>query len=198
MKLFVKNYKKKIKLGLSFIFSLIFVIGLYKLYKLGILTNEEKLYTYIGNFAYLAPFVFILLKILVGILPFIPNTLIVLIGFGLFGPTWGLILNYISSLMTGVLNFSLTRIYGKRFLKKFLSKKNVKKYEKFKYQSKNRFKKVLFISCLVPFLPDNALSLIGGLRDIEFKEYFKIVLLGKLIEIIILSLIIYRLGAILI
>ncbi|MDY3005602.1 TVP38/TMEM64 family protein [Anaerococcus sp. AGMB00486] len=198
MKTFFKKYKRKIKFILSLIISLIILFGLYKLYKLGILTNEEKLYTYIGNFAILAPFVFIILKILVGLLPFIPNTLIVLIGFALFGPLWGLFLNYISSLITGVLNFSITRIYGERVLKKFLSKKNLKKYKRIRYQSKNRFKKILLISCIIPFAPDNALSLIGGLKDINFKDYFKVILLGKFIEIILLSIIIYKLGQILI
>lgn len=197
MKEFYNKHKKEIKFILSLVLSLLVFYGLYKLYRLGILTNEEKLYDYIGNFAFLAPFVFIILKILVGLLPFIPNTLIVLIGFGLFGPLWGLVLNYLSSLMTAVLNFSLTRIYGTRVLRRFLSKGNLKKYEKMKYQSKNRFKKVLFLTCIIPFAPDNALSLIGGLRDIDFKKYFKIILLGKFVEIIILFFIIYRIREVL-
>ncbi|EEU13376.1 TVP38/TMEM64 family protein [Anaerococcus vaginalis] len=126
MKYFLKKHSKEIKIFISLGLSILFLTFLYRLYKLGILTNSDKLYDYIGAFTYLAPLIFIILKVLIGFVPFIPTTIFIVIGFALFGQKFGLFLNYITGLMTAVLNYTLTRIYGKRFLNFFLPKKALK------------------------------------------------------------------------
>lgn len=198
MENFFKKHKKQIRLILVFTISLFFIYIFYKLYKLGILTNRKKLFDYLGDFSYLAPFVFIILKVGIGFIPFIPNTVFIFIGFALFGQIPGLILNYLSSLMTDIINFSLTRIYGKRALNRFLSKKNYKKYEKLSKKSKKNFRNLLFLTCLIPFGPDNGLAFLTGLRKIDFKDYLKIISLGKLIEIIIIAFFVYNIRSLLI
>lgn len=115
MKYFLKKYSKEIKILISLGLSILFLSFLYKLYKLGILTNSKKLYDYIGAFTYLAPLIFIILKVMIGFVPFIPTTIFIVIGFALFGQKFGLFLNYITGLMAAVINYTLTRIYGKDF-----------------------------------------------------------------------------------
>ncbi|WP_311370758.1 TVP38/TMEM64 family protein [Anaerococcus hydrogenalis] len=193
MKYFLKKHSKKIKISISIGLSILFFYFLYRLYELGILTNSDKLYDYIGAFSYLAPLIFIILKVLIGFVPFIPTTIFIVIGFALFGQKFGLFLNYITGLMTAVLNYTLTRIYGKRFLNFFLPKKSIKKYESATRQSTKRFKKVLFLTSAMPFAPDNALSMVAGFKKLRFKEYIKIMTVAKFIEILIIAYLMYHL-----
>lgn len=193
MKYFFKKHRKKIKICLSLGLSFLFLYFLYRLYELGILTNQDKLYDYIGAFTYLAPLIFIILKVLIGFVPFIPTTIFIVIGFALFGQKLGLFLNYITGLMTAVLNYTLTRIYGKRFLNLFLPKKSLKKYESATRQSTKRFKKVLFLTSAMPFAPDNALSMVAGFKKLRFKDYIKTMSVAKLIEIVIIAYLMYHL-----
>ena len=193
MKYFLKKHSKKIKISISIGLSILFFYFLYRLYELGILTNSDKLYDYIGAFSYLAPLIFIILKVLIGFVPFIPTTIFIVIGLALFGQKFGLFLNYITGLMTAVLNYTLTRIYGKRFLNLFLPKKSLKKYESATRQSTKRFKKVLFLTSAMPFAPDNALSMVAGFKKLSFKDYIKTMSLAKLIEIVIIAYLMYHL-----
>lgn len=193
MKYFLKKHSKKIKISISIGLSILFFYFLYRLYELGILTDSDKLYDYIGAFSYLAPLIFIILKVLIGFVPFIPTTIFIVIGFALFGQKFGLFLNYITGLMTAVLNYTLTRIYGKRFLNLFLPKKSLKKYESATRQSTKRFKKVLFLTSAMPFAPDNALSMVAGFKKLSFKDYIKTMSLAKLIEIVIIAYLMYHL-----
>ena len=193
MKYFLKKHSKKIKISISIGLSILFFYFLYRLYELGILTNSDKLYDYIGAFSYLAPLIFIILKVLIGFVPFIPTTIFIVIGFALFGQKFGLFLNYITGLMTAVLNYTLTRIYGKRFLNFFLPKKSIKKYESATRQSTKRFKKVVFLTSAMPFAPDNALSMVAGFKKLRFKEYIKIMTVAKFIEILIIAYLMYHL-----
>ncbi|MBS5988726.1 TVP38/TMEM64 family protein [Anaerococcus hydrogenalis] len=193
MKYFLKKHSKKIKISISIGLSILFFYFLYRLYELGILTNSDKLYDYIGAFSYFAPLIFIILKVLIGFVPFIPTTIFIVIGFALFGQKFGLFLNYITGLMTAVLNYTLTRIYGKRFFNFFLPKKSIKKYESATRQSTKRFKKVLFLTSAMPFAPDNALSMVAGFKKLRFKEYIKIMTVAKFIEILIIAYLMYHL-----
>ena len=193
MKYFLKKHSKKIKISISIGLSILFFYFLYRLYELGILTDSDKLYDYIGAFSYLAPLIFIILKVLIGFVPFIPTTIFIVIGFALFGQRFGLFLNYITGLMTAVLNYTLTRIYGKRFLNLFLPKKSLKKYESATRRSTKRFKKVLFLTSAMPFAPDNALSMVAGFKKLSFKDYIKTMSLAKLIEIVIIAYLMYHL-----
>ena len=193
MKYFLKKHSKKIKISISIGLSILFFYFLYRLYELGILTDSDKLYDYIGAFSYLAPLIFIILKVLIGFVPFIPTTIFIVIGFALFGQKFGLFLNYITGLMTAVLNYTLTRIYGKRFLNLFLPKKSLKKYESATRQSTKRLKKVLFLTSAMPFAPDNALSMVAGFKKLSFKDYIKTMSLAKLIEIVIIAYLMYHL-----
>ena len=193
MKYFLKKHSKKIKISISIGLSILFFYFLYRLYELGILTDSDKLYDYIGAFSYLAPLIFIILKVLIGFVPFIPTTIFIVIGFALFGQKFGLFLNYITGLMTAVLNYTLTRIYGKRFLNLFLPKKSLKKYESATRQSTKRFKKVLFLTSAMPFAPDNALSMVAGFKKLRFKDYIKTMSVAKLIEIVIIAYLMYHL-----
>lgn len=193
MKYFLKKHSKKIKISISIGLSILFFYFLYRLYELGILTDSDKLYDYIGAFSYLAPLIFIILKVLIGFVPFIPTTIFIVIGFALFGQRFGLFLNYITGLMTAVLNYTLTRIYGKRFLNLFLPKKSLKKYQSATRQSTKRFKKVLFLTSAMPFAPDNALSMVAGFKKLSFRDYIKTMSLAKLIEIVIIAYLMYHL-----
>ena len=154
---------------------------------MGILTDKKKLINFLGKWKYLAPFIFMFLKILVALVPFIPNSFFILIGFLLFGQIGGIFLNYLSSMATAYLNFFLTKKLGRRFVDNLSSGKSFNKYSKLISQTQKKFNKILFIFCAVPFLADNTICLLAGLTKIDFKKYLKTVALGKLIEIFLLA-----------
>lgn len=85
--------------------------------------NCDDLRTAITNQGWLAPVIYLLLATL-GLLFFLPRTLILILGGLCFGPIWGSVWSLISSMSAAFLSFALTKIYFRSFVEKKLRKRN--------------------------------------------------------------------------
>lgn len=193
----LKKHKDKIILFFKILFVIIIVALFIELYKLGIFTNKQTLENFIGKWAFFAPVVFTVLRVLVSFVPIIPNTSIVIVGFLIFGKIKGMIINYIGSFISALLNFLLVRIYGQQIFTKFSKKKLIKKYRKKLTSSPKTFKRVLFLTNVIPFAPSNLFSMFAGLTSMTFKEFTIIIAIGKVFENTILCVLLSYLGKLL-
>ncbi|MDU5111646.1 MAG: VTT domain-containing protein, partial [Clostridium sp.] len=81
--------------------------------------------------------------------------------------------------------FSLSRIYGRMFVEKFVNKKLIEKYENLINSPKGE--SVIFLMLLLPFFPDDVINFIVGISNMSFKKYFVILMLTRPWEILLAS-----------
>lgn len=142
------------------------------------ITDQEALVQYIKQFGIFAPLAFFIIQFLQVILAPIPGNITGLVGGAIFGLWWGFLLNGSAIFLGAALMFYLGRKYGKKITHKFISKEELEKYEK--KLSGKAGKSILFGLFLLPFSPDDALCLIAGLTNIDYKTFYIILLAGRM------------------
>ena len=91
----------------------------------------------------------------------------------------GLLYSCIGLIIGEAIGFLLVRYYGVSFVQLILSPKKYQKFDQLLTQKTKDIKKVLCLTMLIPFAPDDLVCLVAGLTKISFKEYIQIVLLLK-------------------
>lgn len=149
-------------------------------YSKGIFHSVSSLQTFIKQFGDYAIGIFILLQILQVIVPILPGGISTVVGMLMFGSIPGLIYSYIGLVIGDVLAYWLARYYGKPFARLILTKKKFASFEKLLDRPEKGIKKLMIVTLLIPFAPDDLVCLVSGLADLPFKEYMKILLFFKL------------------
>lgn len=149
-------------------------------YSKGIFHSVQTLQTFISQFGDYAIALFIVLQILQVIVPILPGGISSVVGMLMFGNLQGLIYSYIGLIIGDILVYWIARYYGKPFVRLILSKKRYSQFEQMLNRPKDGIKKMMIITLLVPFAPDDLVCLIAGLTDFPFKEYTKILILLKI------------------
>lgn len=110
--------------------------------------------------------------ILESILPFLPLAVFIAINVIAFGPIYGFILSYISTIIGCTLSF-----YGVRKLKKYNKyeqvKKLIEKFETLPFTS-------LVILTAIPFTPAFSINIAAGLSNMKYKRYLFMLIIAKL------------------
>jgi uncharacterized membrane protein YdjX (TVP38/TMEM64 family) len=183
IKNFFKKNKNILKYVLKFLSMLVFLYIFYKLYKKGVLTDGDKMEAYLGKRAYLAPLIFIILKLVISFVPFIPNTIFIIVGYGVFGRSMGFLLNYIASLIAAIINFLIVKINGSKVINKVFAEDKIKKYYSKVNLSQKKFNKFLLLVNIIPFAPSNFFGMVAALTSITFRKYLEISMIGKVFEV---------------
>lgn len=157
-------------------FTILIVYG----YSKGIFHSVHTLQTFISQFGDYAIALFIVLQIMQVIVPILPGGISSVVGMLMFGNVQGLLYSYIGLIIGDILVYWIARYYGKPFVKLILSKKRYIQFEQLLDRPKSGIKKLMIITLLVPFAPDDLVCLVAGLTAFPFKEYTKILLLLKL------------------
>jgi len=186
---FSKRNKNKFKYSFSFLSVILLSFVLYKFYKMGILTNEKALSDFLGDWYFIAPIIFISIRLLVSFVPFLPNMFLIIVGFSVFGTIKGAIYNYISSVLAALADFFLVKIFGYKVLKTTFSEDKMKKYKKQINQSQKRFNRFLFITNSIPLAPSNFFCMIAALTSLPIKRFINIILVSKFPETLIIGLV---------
>ncbi len=111
----------------------------------------------------------IFLRLISIVVPILPGTYCLLVSGYLFGLVNGLIISTISDLIACSISFSLSRNYGRRILKKIMSKNYLNKFESI---SKNYLEKNFFL--LTGFLMTGWFDFVSygvGLTKLKWKTY---------------------------
>ena len=158
---------------------LFFLVLIIYAYQHGIFRSTTSLQRFIQQFGEYAVVIFILLQIIQVIIPILPGGISSVAGLLMFGNGWGLLYSCIGLLIGEAIGFLLVRYYGVSFVQLILSPKKYQKFDQLLTQKTKDIKKVLCLTMLIPFAPDDLVCLVAGLTKISFKEYIQIVLLLK-------------------
>ncbi|EMF0565643.1 MULTISPECIES: TVP38/TMEM64 family protein [Enterococcus] len=158
---------------------LFFLVLIIYAYQHGIFRSTTSLQRFIQQFGEYAVVIFILLQIIQVIIPILPGGISSVAGLLMFGNGWGLLYSCIGLIIGEAIGFLLVRYYGVSFVQLILSPKKYQKFDQLLTQKTKDIKKVLCLTMLIPFAPDDLVCLIAGLTKISFKEYIQIVLLLK-------------------
>ena len=158
---------------------LFFLVLIIYAYQHGIFRSTTSLQRFIKQFGEYAVVIFILLQIIQVIIPILPGGISSVAGLLMFGNGWGLLYSCIGLIIGEAIGFLLVRYYGVSFVQLILSPKKYQKFDQLLTQKTKDIKKVLCLTMLIPFAPDDLVCLVAGLTKISFKEYIQIVLLLK-------------------
>lgn len=135
-----------------------------------------------GSFSIL---VFMFMQVLQVVAFFIPGEFIQIAGGYIFGTFLGGIISLMGITLGSIIVYFVSNKYGKPFVEKLISKKEVKFFKKIlKAGSK---KTVVFMFYLIPGIPKDALAYICGVSNISFKDFFIYSTLGRIPGIFISS-----------
>ena len=157
----------------------------------GLFRSHEAMVAFLEPFGLATPFIYIFFIALQSIFMVVPGALGNLVGVLLFGPAWGILCNYIGTVIGSSVNFFLARYYGPNIIRIFSTEKGFKKYnERLKHENL-RFHTWFAILIFLPLAPDDLLCYMAGLTNMTFKKFITIILLGKPIAVAAYSLLLH-------
>lgn len=164
---------------IAIIASFILVVWLYQL---GILNDSNQMKDLVKRHDILGPLIFIGIQILQVVFPVIPGGVTTIVGFLVFGPWLGFILNYVGIVIGSIILFALVQRYGRKFILLFVKEDEFFKYEKrLESEGYERF----FILCMLsPISPADILVMITGLTNMSIKRFTTIMILTKPLSIL--------------
>lgn len=161
-------------IGIGFFFVLVFY-G----FHLGVFRSPTALQHFIRQFGEWGVIVFITLQIVQVLVPILPGGVSSVAGMLLFGNLYGLLYSYIGLVIGEVLGFLFVRHYGRPFVQRILSPKKYQEFDKLLLVGDARIQRLLVITMLVPFAPDDLVCLVAGMTTITFRSFLQILLLLK-------------------
>lgn len=149
----------------------------------------ENIETLAEQYRTLGPLIGILLPFLEALLPFLPLVVIVVANASSYGLWIGFLLSWIGTVLGSYVVFLIVRKFGKHpKLKRFIQKENVQKLIKWVDM---RGLSPLFILLCFPFTPSVLVNIVAGLSHIKKKYYFIVLLAGKFVMILSMSVLGY-------
>lgn len=145
--------------------------------KTQIFTSQTALQTFLQQFGWFAPIIFIAFQAVQVILPICPGAIGCIGGILIFGPAEGFIYNYIGICIGSIAAFLIARRYGINYVKNMGSKKNFNKY--IGWLEKPSFERLFATAIFMPVAPDDFLCYIAGVSKMKLKKFIMIILLGK-------------------
>jgi len=132
-----------------------------------------------------APLAFMGLQILQVVLAPIPGEVSGFVGGYLFGTLPGFFYSSIGLTAGSLINFSLARILGRRYVRKWIRSSYL---ERFDAVAKRQGVLVFFLFFVIPGFPKDYLCLFVGLTNLSFKAFALMVAIGRMPGTLMLSL----------
>lgn len=192
------NYKKEVKkdkkkllksLG-SFIGVLAFIITF--IWFLSI-SDSDKVQNFIESAGVWAPLAFLVFFILSQVFAPISGTPAILLSFSLFGLPMTILLSYLSGIISSIINFYISRLYGRKMVQKFTGERVMKEIDSYVEVSGSN---MLWLARIVGFTFFEFISYAAGLTNIKFRKYIIITIIGSLLPAILVAILYYYIGAV--
>lgn len=156
---------------------------IFRYYK--VFTEPRKLREFVASFGPYAAPVFVLVQALQVVMAPIPGEITGFVGGFLFGNTWGIILSTVGLTMGSVLAFSISRIFGLRFVEKVVKQEYINKFNFF-VTHKGLY--LTYIFFLIPGFPKDSLCYLLGLTPMRFIDVVLMNIFGRLPGTLILTM----------
>lgn len=144
---------------------------------MSILGNPEQIKSYIENKGAFGMLIFIAFQIIQIVIAIIPGEPIQLAGGYIYGTLYGFLLSTIGIMIGSVIAFYISRKLGYPIVSLLVKKEKLLEYKK-KIESK-KGNAILFILCLIPGVPKDALVYAVGLTPFVFKRFFLIYFIAR-------------------
>lgn len=136
----------------------------------------EGIRRYVESFSPCSQAVFFLLQVVSVLLAPIPSNITAAAGAVVFGIWPSFLLTWTAVVLGSYLVFRLTRLWGRDFARRFVSKKVSEKYLNLLSRKRDIFLSLVF---LLPLFPDDLLCILAGLTDIKAGRFLIIVILFR-------------------
>ena len=146
--------------------------------------NYEQLESYYRT---LGPLFGLFLPFIEAFLPFLPLFVIIVANVNAFGFFWGFIISWAGSVLGGYAVFYIVRKFGHHRSLHFITKKST--VQKFIRWVDTNGMSPLFVLLCFPFTPSVLINIVAGLSNIRRKLYFVALFMGKLVMIMLMSVI---------
>ncbi|MFH1849369.1 MAG: TVP38/TMEM64 family protein [archaeon] len=170
------------KLGLLLV--LIIAVALYFSPVRDLFTQKELIVDFILGFGVFGPIAMVLLQAFQALLPIIPGQVLSVSGGYLFGFIPGTVYNTIGTMIGSSLCYFLSKIYGRKFVLRFVDERELKHLDAF---FSKRGWLSLIIARSLPFFPNDAVSICAGISKMRFREFFIGSLIGFLPHFLLLN-----------
>lgn len=140
-------------------------------------SSQEKLESVIADAGALGPLLLIVLQFLQTLIAPLPGGVVSFAAGYLFGTVLGTVYTMIGLVLGFTLIFVLARKFGRPFVERFVSKKNL---DKFDYLVEDKGVFIIFLIFLMPFFPDDLLCYIVGLTKIPLKTLIIVTFLARI------------------
>lgn len=159
--------------------GLFIIIAAYEYYSkyFHVLKNPKKIKEIILSFENYSVLAFLLLQIIQVIAFFIPGEVIQIAGGYIYGTFSGGIISLIGITLGSAAVYSISRLYGKPFVRKIISNKQLNFFDKILKLGSINF--VVFLLYLIPGIPKDVLAYICGISDINFRNFILYSTLGR-------------------
>ncbi|MCL2540468.1 MAG: TVP38/TMEM64 family protein [Firmicutes bacterium] len=158
------------------IFLIAYAINLEQIMADNLMSGVDKVRGWIEGSGAAPVFMFMLLQYVSMFVVFIPAGAISFCGGMLFGPLVGFFAAFVMCIAGNMTTFFLSRILGRKFVERMVSKRNLTRYEKY-INGENLTLTTVFM--LIPTMPADVLSYILGLTKIKWWKYLIICFLGR-------------------
>ncbi|SFR57184.1 MULTISPECIES: TVP38/TMEM64 family protein [Halorubrum] len=154
-------------------------VGLYVLVNryAGFITDAEALRTWLDQFGFFAPVVFIGIQALQVIVAPIPGQVLAFVAGFLFGSFWGTVYSLTGVLIGSAVAFSLSKRYGRSFVEGVLHEDVVARFDDF---VDTVGVPGLFAFVIIPGLPDDAICFLSGLTKWSLPTFMTVIAVGRL------------------
>lgn len=147
--------------------------------------DKAKLKEFLNSLGPLSFAGFILLQTLQVVAAPVPGEVTGFLGGFLYGPALGIFLSTIGLTLGSWVAFSLTKVFGRPFVDKFVNKATMAKYD-YLLHHKGAF--LVFLLFLIPGFPKDFLCYILGLGHLTTKEFLVISTTGRFAGTVLLTL----------
>ena len=154
-------------------------------YYYDVFTDREQIKAFVTSFGTGAPVVFIIIQILQVLLAPFPGEATGFIGGFLFGATKGFIYSSIGLTVGSLINFTIGRFLGKRFVRKLIPPARLERMDNL---VKHQGVIVLFGLFVFPGFPKDYLCLFLGISAIPLKIFIILTAIGRMPGTLMLSL----------
>jgi uncharacterized membrane protein YdjX (TVP38/TMEM64 family) len=147
--------------------------------------DREQIKIFVASFGRGAPAIFIIIQILQVLFAPFPGEATGFIGGFLFGAPKGFLFSSIGLTLGSLINFTIGRFMGKRFVRKLIPERQLDRLDKI---IKRQGVIVLFILFVIPGFPKDYLCLFLGLSTLPLKIFLILAGIGRMPGTLMLSL----------
>jgi uncharacterized membrane protein YdjX (TVP38/TMEM64 family) len=175
--LYIYEHRAFIVLGIIAVFLAAAAYEYYSEY-FDILKNPKKVKDIILSYKQYSIFAFLALQIIQVVAFFIPGEVVQIAGGYIYGAFFGGIITLIGISMGSAIVYSISRVFGKPFIRKIISDRHLDFFDKLlKLGSVNY---IVFLLYLIPGIPKDVLAYICGISDITFKNFILYSTVGRI------------------